>query len=161
VGETEMSAKLGRPTPPVIGTQTWPWFGEMYTPSPRKAAKRTWRLPVGLLTASIGPLFGSNTTSVAWPARLATRRPLVGSTTPQVRAGAGAPPRPAVGATEGRVDDDVAARRRPRVDQDLERRRAHERVVALGERLGVVGAVQQRPGRPAVHRPEEPDAAAL
>src|SRR5262249_49466305 len=59
---------------------------------------------------------------------------------------------------EGRVDDDLALGGQDRVHDDLVARRAHEGVVALGDRLGVVGAVQQRPGAAAVHGAQEADA---
>ena len=102
------------------------------------------------------PLFGSRTTSVAWPASISC----------QVLAGVVAPPDAAVGAAQGGVDDHLAVGRELGIDDDLERRRADEGPVArrrlnrqqVAAGVDVGRAVEQVPGRAAVLGDQEADA---
>jgi len=88
---------------------------------------------VGLETASIGPLFGVEhhvgrlTREVGDP--LASNRVDHAPVQPRVDAA----PEAAVVAAQGRVDDDVAVWGWLRVDHDLERGRAQELMIALGQ----------------------------
>ena len=154
----------GSPAVPVIRSNSWPRFGLRKSPRPRRPRTRIWRLPPGApvpearSSEDVGRLPGPH----LGPGLAGVDRP------PDAAGAARAVDRVAVGVNvrQRGVDDDLAVGRELRVDRDLEAGGPHEHVVALARvqreqgprRVEVGRAVEQDPGRPAVHRAEEADA---